>query len=509
VKSPLRVLLLEDNTLDAELIQELLEADHFVCEVTRAQTRAEFVAGLENPGIEVILADYKLPSFDGLSALKLALDARAEVPFIFVSGSLGEEVAIEAVKDGATDYVVKSRLSRLAPSVQRALREASERAERKKAQEAFRRSEMYLAEAQRLSHTGSFGWEPASGQIYWSDETYRIYECEPTIEPTIQLVIDRTHPDDRARVRQILDRAAIQRLEFTVEHRVLKADGAVKYIRGVAHPSATENPANFVFVGTVMDITERKRAEAERERLSQLEAVLAYMNRVSMMGEFAASLAHEIKQPIAAASFNGQACANWLSGAAPNAKQASKAASAVVEAVTRAGRIIDRVSSLYRRGAPEREMVDLNAIVREITQLLSDTANRNAVSICTDLDPELPTTIADRVQVQQVLMNLMLNGIEAMQDKSGELTIVSTRTEDGQLLISVSDTGVGLSNGESERVFEAFFTTKPRGTGMGLSVSRRIVASHGGQLWASPNAGGGATFQFTLPVEPTENSSVG
>ena len=509
MKSPLRVLLLEDSTFDAELIQELLEADHFVCEVTRAQTRAEFVAGLENPGIDIILADYKLPSFDGLSALKLALDARAEVPFIFVSGSLGEEVAIEAVKDGATDYVVKSRLSRLAPSVQRALREAGERAERKKAQEAFRRSEMYLAEAQRLSHTGSFGWEPASGQVYWSDETYRIYECEPTIEPTIQLVLDRTHPDDRVRVRQIIDRAAIQRTELIVEHRVLKADGAVKYIRGVAHPSAGENPANFVFVGTVMDITERKRAEAERERLSQLEAVLAYMNRVSMMGELAASLAHEIKQPIAAAAFNGQACVNWLSGGAPNATQASKAASAVVEAVTRAGRIIDRVSSLYRRGAPERELVDLNGIVREITQLLSDTANRNAVSIRMDLDPELPTTTADRVQLQQVLMNLMLNGIEAMQDKSGELTIVSKRTGNGHLLISVSDTGVGLLNGESERVFEAFFTTKPRGTGMGLSVSRRIVASHGGQLWASPNAGRGATFQLTLPVEPTENSPEG
>ena len=509
MKSPLRVLLLEDNTFDAELIQELLEADHFVCEVTRAQTRAEFVAGLENPGIDVILADYKLPSFDGLSALKLALDARAEVPFIFVSGSLGEEVAIEAVKDGATDYVVKSRLSRLAPSVQRALREARERAERKKAQQAFRRSEMYLAEAQRLSHTGSFGWEPASGQVYWSDETYRIFECEPTIEPTIQLVLDQTHPYDRVRVRQIIDRAAIERRELTVEHRVLKADGAVKYVRGVAHPSTGEDPANFVFVGTVMDITERKRAEEERERLSQLEAVLAYMNRVSMMGELAASLAHEIKQPIAAAAFNGQACVNWLSGGAPNATQASKAASAVVEAVTRAGQIIDRVSSLYRRGAPERELVDLNGIVREITQLLSDTANRNAVSIRTDLDPELPTTTADRVQLQQVLMNLMLNGIEAMQDKIGQLTIVSKRTEDGQLLISVSDTGVGLSNGESERVFEAFFTTKARGTGMGLSVSRRIVASHGGQLWASPNTGRGATFQFTLPVEPTENSPVG
>jgi signal transduction histidine kinase/CheY-like chemotaxis protein len=503
VTSPLRILLLEDDTHDAELIQELLEADHFVCEVTRVQTRAEFVAGLENTGINLILADYKLPSFDGLSALKLALDARTDLPFIFVSGSLGEEVAIEAVKIGATDYVVKSRLSRLVPSVQRALREARERAERKKAEEAFRRSEMYLAEAQRLSRTGSFGWDPASGKIYWSDETYRIFECEPAIEPTVQLMLDRTHPDDRMRMRQIIDCATIERSEFTAEHRLLMADSSVKYVRVVAHASTGEDPESFIFVGAVMDITERKRAEEERERLRQLEADLAHMNRVSMMGELAASLAHEIKQPLAAAAISARACMQWLRRDAPDVTEASEAASATAAAVTRAAGIIDRVSSLYRRGMPERELVDLNEIVREMSVLLGDKAKRNAVSIRTDLDPELPTTTADRVQLQQVLMNLMLNGVEAMQDSGGELTVASKRTEDGQLLVSVSDTGIGLSIDEAERIFEAFFTTKPRGTGMGLSISRRIIASHGGRLWESPSTGRGATFQFTLPVEAT------
>jgi signal transduction histidine kinase/CheY-like chemotaxis protein len=503
VTSALRILLLEDNDRDAELIQELLESDHFVCEVTRVQTRAEFIAGLENSGINLILADYKLPSFDGLSALKLALDARPDLPFIFVSGTLGEEVAIEAVKFGATDYVVKSRLSRLVPSVQRALREARARAERKNAEEALRRNEMYLAEAQRLSHTGSFGWDPASGEIYWSNETYRIFECEPTIEPTVQIVLDRTHPDDRMRLRQIIDRASIERSEFTAEHRLLMADGSVKYVRAVAHPSTGEDPESFVFVGAVMDITERKRAEEERERLRQLEADFAYMNRVSIMGELAASLAHEIKQPMAAAAINGETCTNWLRRDVPDVTEASRAASAMVADVTRACGIIDRVSSLYRRGTPKRELVDLNEIVREMNVLLGDTANRKAVSIRTKLDPELPKTTADRVQLQQVLMNLMLNGIEAMQDTCGELSIASRRTEDNQLLISVSDTGIGLSVDEAERIFEAFFTTKPRGTGMGLSISRRIVASHGGRLWASPNTGRGATFQFTLPVEAT------
>jgi len=508
VTSPLRILLLEDNSHDAELIQELLEADHFVCEITRAQTRAEFVAGLESAAIDLILADYKLPSFDGLSALKLALDARPDLPFIFVSGSLGEEVAIEAVKIGATDYVVKSRLSRLVPSVQRALREARDRAERKKAEEAFSRSEMYLAEAQRLSHTGSFGWAPASGKIYWSSETYRIFECEPMIEPTIQLALDRTHPDDRARLRQIIDRASIERSDFIAEHRLLRADGSVKHVRAVAHPSTGEDPESFVFVGAIMDVTERKRAEQERERVRQLEADLAYINRISMMGELAASLAHEIKQPIAAAAINAQSCRQWLRRDPPDVTQALEAASAMVADLTRTAGIIDRVSSLYRRGTPERELVDLNEIVREMTVLLGEKAKRNAVSIGADLDPELPATTADRVQLQQVLMNLMLNGVEAMQQKGGKLTVASKTTEDGQLLISVSDTGMGLSLDQAERIFSAFFTTKPQGTGMGLSISRRIIASHGGRLWASPNTERGATFQFTLPVEVTASSAV-
>jgi len=215
-------------------------------------------------------------------------------------------------------------------------------------------------------------------------------------------------------------------------------------------------------------------------------------------GELAASLGHEVKQPITAAVMLARACTRWLSRETPDVAEACVAASGMVEAVTRAAEIIDRVRSLYRRGPPLLEPVQLNEIVREMTVLLRQTANRGSISLRTELDPGLPATTADRVLLQQVLMNLMINGIEAMGDTGGELTVTSKRSEDGQLLISVTDSGTGLPD-DSERIFEAFFTTKPHGTGMGLSISRRIVESHGGRLWASRNTGGGATFQFVLP----------
>ncbi|HEY1581083.1 MAG TPA: ATP-binding protein [Terracidiphilus sp.] len=251
----------------------------------------------------------------------------------------------------------------------------------------------------------------------------------------------------------------------------------------------------------VLDLTERKHAEEERERLRQAQADLAYMSRVITVGELAASLAHEIKQPIAAAMMNARTCARWLLRDQPDIAEACEAASRVVKDTSRAAEIIDRVRSLYRRDTPQRELVDLNDIVREMTVLLHDEANRYSIPIRGELSPGLPKVMADRVQLQQVVMNLMLNGIEAMRDTGGELRITSKRTEDGQLRISVSDSGIGLPQEEPDRIFQAFFTTKAQGTGMGLSISRAIVESHSGRLWASSNTGRGATFHFSLPTE--------
>jgi signal transduction histidine kinase len=250
--------------------------------------------------------------------------------------------------------------------------------------------------------------------------------------------------------------------------------------------------------GTLTDIEDRKQAEQERQRLRQLEAELARVNRVSMMGELAASLGHEIKQPIGAACMYAQACAQWLNREPPKIEEARRDASAMANALSRATEIIDRNRSLFQRESAQREPIDPNELIREMVVLMHDAAESRSISIRTDLDAALPGAAGDRVQLQQVLMNLMLNGIEAMRG-SGELSVTSKRTENDQLLISVTDSGIGLPEEDPERIFEAFFTTKPQGTGMGLSINRRIVASHRGQLWASVNPGRGTTFQFTLP----------
>jgi PAS domain S-box-containing protein len=282
MKSPLHILHLEDDPRDAELVQETLAVDGIVCDVTRVETEADFTASLDQGGFDLILADHTLPSFDGISALKIARQDRPHVPFIFVSGTLGEEVAIEALKVGATDYVFKTRLSRIVPSVQRALREADERNGLSRAEEALRRSEAYLAEAQKLSHTGSFGWDASSGEIYWSREAFRIFGYEPAAKATINQVVNRTHPEDRPAVQRSLDRVSREMEPFDHEHRLLLPDGSVKYVHVVGHPTRNES-GRLEFVGAVTDITDRKQAEG---KLRRSEASLAEAQRLTHSGSW-------------------------------------------------------------------------------------------------------------------------------------------------------------------------------------------------------------------------------
>jgi PAS domain S-box-containing protein len=499
VDSPLCILYLEDDPKDAELVQAMLEADGFACHVTRVQTQADFCAALKWNGFHLILADYTLPSFDGISALKMAVEKRPEVPFIFVSGTLGEEVAIEALKIGATDYVFKTRLAGVVPAVQRALRDGQEKAERKRAQEALRQSEAYLAEAQRLSHTGSFGWSVATGEIIWSEETFRIFGCDRTVTPNVELVLERTHPEDTDFVKETIERASEDGSDLDFEHRLLMPDGSTTQVRVMGHAQRDKSGA-LEFVGAVMDITERKRTE---EALRQAQADLARVNRVTTMGELTASLAHEVRQPIAAALTDADTCVRWLARDLPNIAEARAAAMRVVEDGRRATDIINRLRLPFTKGARPREWVDMNDLIREMIVLLRSEAARYTISVRTALAADLPPVIGDRVQLQQVLMNLIMNSIEAMKEVGNvrDLAIRSERGERAELTVSVSDTGVGLPAQHADQIFNAFFTTKDHGIGLGLSISRSIVESHGGRLWALDNAPRGASFFLTLSTQ--------
>jgi len=250
------------------------------------------------------------------------------------------------------------------------------------------------------------------------------------------------------------------------------------------------------------NISDRLQAEEQRERLRQLEADLAHINRVSMVGELGASLAHELNQPITGAITSADACLRWLAREPPELERARAATMRVKKDGTRAAEIINRLRAFYQKGAlPHRESVSVHEVVNDIVVLLRNEADRHSVTIRTEMPRELPKILADRVQLQQVFMNLMLNAIEAMQETGGELTIRSQRTDNDMLLMSVSDTGVGLPAESADQIFDAFFTTKRQGTGMGLVITRSIVEAHGGRLWASPNAERGATFHFTLPAD--------
>ncbi len=369
------------------------------------------------------------------------------------------------------------------------------------------RRQAHLTEAQKLTHTGSWAWRLADRKtVHLSDEFYRIYGFDPADgSPTWEEYLERVHPEDRLKWTDTIERAIVEKADYDQEFRILFSNGKVKWIHTVGHPVLSAAGDLEQFVGSSTDITELKSAEQEREKLRQLEADLAHTNRVSTLGEMAASLAHEIKQPIAAAITSANSCIEWLAHEPPNLDRARTAAARIDRYGNRAAEIIDRIRSLYKKSPPQRELVDVNGIIQEMFSLLTGEATRYSVTMRTELAAELPQIMADRVHLQQVFMNLMLNGIEAMEDSGGELTVKS-ELQDGQLQFSVSDTGVGLPMEKMDQIFSAFFTTKPQGSGMGLAISRSIVESHGGRVWATANDGRGATFHFTLPIQVTESS---
>jgi PAS domain S-box-containing protein len=368
--------------------------------------------------------------------------------------------------------------------------------------EELRRERAYLSEAQSLTHIGSWATNFYTKRVFHlSDETFRLHGFDPRNGPIpLERFFDTIHPEDRPAVSAALENAIHARADYDIrEFRVCYPEGTIRFLRTIGHHNRSGELGEYV--GITMDVTERKQAEQEREKLRQLEADLAHINRVNMMGELAATLAHEIKQPIAALITSANACLRWLAHDPLDLDRARAAAVRIEQDGNRAADVIDRLRSFYKKGTPpEPGIVDLKEIIREMTALLRKETVRHSIKIRSDLNEDMPNVLADRVQLQQVFMNLMLNAIEAMKDTGGKLTITSRRTPSGQLIVSIEDTGVGLPAGDTERIFDAFHSTKPQGTGMGLAITRSIVEAHGGRVWATANQEAGATFHFTLPA---------
>jgi PAS domain S-box-containing protein len=800
MNSPIGILLLEDDPNDAGLIEEILQANDFICRITRVQDRTAFLAALENGDFDLILSDHKLPSFDGLSALNLALSAQPDIPFIFVSGTLGEETAIEALKVGATDYVLKTRLSRLVPAVRRALGEAGDRAARRRAEDALRQREKELRDVVEaipaiaftaqpdgsslwinrqwvefsglsVEETSRSGWQSAihpddliehaakwhhsitsgepfenearhrsaNGEYRWflaravplgdeegkilkwygilTDITERkraeerlrvqhtvaqilaeaatIEEVTPTIlraigeclawdvgalwrvdraaealrcielwhKPSIavpefegvgreytfvpglglpgrvwssrkpeyipDVVSDDNFPRRRivqleglraafgfpillggdvlgvieffsretrqpdqellnmlatigSQIGQFIERKRAEaelraseqnyrtlfesidegfctievlfdQNEKPVDYRFLQISPSFERQTGIKNaagrrmreiapqheehwfeiygkialtgePMRFENEARqlgrwydvYAFrvedpkrkrVGILFnDITERKRAEADardsERRYREVQAELTHASRVATIGQLMTSIAHETKQPIAAAVGSAQAGLNWLDVRPPDLEEVRQALRCIVRDGKRAADVIDRIRALIKKAPPQKEDLEINEVVLEVIALSRAEIFENGVSVGTKLAGGLPTIRADRVQLQQVILNLIINAVEAMRGvhKEDRELLISTRNEPDGVCVEVRDSGPGFAPGDLERVFEAFYTTKSSGLGLGLSICRSIIEAHSGRLWASPNLPRGAVFSFIAPA---------
>jgi len=486
----------------------------------------------------------------------------------------------------------------------------------------LQQSEAYLLEVQRLSRTGSFGWKIATGELLWSEETFRIFQYDPATKPTIEMVLQRVHPDDLAHVRQTIERASSDGKNFDHEYRLLTPDGSIKHVHAVAH-AATEATGSIEFVGAVMDVTERNNANDELARLASivassddaiigkdldgritswnaaatrifgyqenemigrpiarivpselqaeeneilarltrgerihhyetvrvakdgrrvdvsvtasplrdksgrvigaskvarditarrqteklqqaLQTQLAHLGRVSTLGELTASIAHEVNQPLTGIVSSGNACLRWLAGQPPNIERASRSVERIVRDANRAGAVIGRVRGLAKKSPPQKVWLDVNEAVMDIVALTRREIRQNQIALRTQLSDEIPPVLADRIQLQQVILNLIMNAVEAMSalsDGPRELLLGTAIDELDGVRLTVADSGLGLEPDKLEDIFNAFYTTKPEGMGMGLTVSRSIIEAHGGQLWATPNLPRGAVFQITLPLD--------
>ena len=365
--------------------------------------------------------------------------------------------------------------------------------------EELRLNEAFMAEAQRLSRIGSFSWRVATNEITWSEELYRIYELDPGVPVTLELIRSRTHPEDMSSFNDVLDRTRAGARDYEYERRLKMPDQSVKYIQVVAH-GTRDKDGRLEYIGAVQDVTERRLAE---QALDKARSELERMARVTSLGALTASIAHEVNQPLLGIVTNAGICSRMLAADPPNIAGAQETARLLISDGYRASDVIKRLRALFSKHSTTMESLDLSEATQEVLALSLTELRRNRVSVRTTLARELPPVVGDRVQLQQVILNLLLNASEAMRgvdDRSRELLVRTHQDEGDNVRLTVQDAGVGLEPNDMERLFEAFYTTKSDGMGIGLSISRSIIESHRGRIWAEPNTDGpGATFSFSIP----------
>jgi signal transduction histidine kinase/GAF domain-containing protein len=360
-------------------------------------------------------------------------------------------------------------------------------------------NEVYLKEAQRLSSTGSFYWRVASNEVQFSEQTYRHNEFDPGLPVTLDMIMERFHPDDVHLGLSVIDQARKAGADIDYEYRLRMPDGRVKYMHLVA-PARREPNGELAYVGAIQDVTQARLAE---QALAKARSELAHVSRVSSLGELTASIAHELNQPLTGIITNAGTCLRYLAANPPNLGEARDTLRQLTRDGQRAAQVIKRLRDLFSKRDTTTEPVDLNDIAREIIALSRNELQGGRIVLRSELDPDLPRVLGDRVQLQQVILNLLLNAAEAMgdvHDRAREILIRTRRESGGSVRFDLQDAGVGIPPENLEKLFEAFYTTKRRGMGMGLSVSRSIIENHHGRIWATPNNGPGATFSFSIPI---------
>jgi len=370
---------------------------------------------------------------------------------------------------------------------------------RKQAEEALRRSQAFLTEGQQLARMGNFSWQVATKNITWSEQLYRIFEFESSVPMTLELIATRVHPDDMPMIYDMAERAERGERDFEYEHRLLMPDRSIKHLHVVAHRTYDQD-GRLEYIGAVQDVTERRLSE---EALSKVRSELAHVTRVTSLGTLTASIAHEVNQPLSGIITNASTCLRMLAADPPNVEGARETARRTIRDGNRASEVISRLRALFGKKEPTNEPVDLNEAAREVIALSLSELHRKQVVSQSDFDEDLPTVMGDRVQLQQVILNLLLNASDAMNDIADRPRLVVIKTEPyegNHVRLTVKDAGVGLEPENVGKLFDAFYTTKNSGMGIGLSVSRSIIESHHGRLWAMPNEDEpGATFSFSIP----------